>query len=200
MNMKEVVGELTAWSAVQGSKHVVRLVSAMAEGRRVFMVMERCEGSILTRVFDRESPGFWALESRRVLKEMLLGVQACHCADIVHRDIKPENFLVASDGSTVKLCDFGLAARMPRSGQLQGLAGTIPFTSPEMLRGSRYGKATDMWSYGVTAYKLSFGVFPFPFCRHSLKIMFDLPARCLAGEASRRCRPPAGAPTTRIWP
>jgi len=191
MLMKEVVGELASWSAVQGNKHVVNLVSAMVEEHRVFMVMERCESNILHKV--SESPTFWALESRRVLKEMLLGVQACHLAGIVHRDIKPQNYLLGSDGSTVKLCDFGLAVRMPRRGQLRGVAGTIPFTSPEMLLDSGYGKATDVWSYGVSAYYLCFGVFPFPkaFCQDTecmeKAILLGLPARCLqngSGEAA----------------
>jgi len=130
------------------------------------------------------------------LREMLLGVQACHLVDIVHRDIKPQNYLLGSDGSTVKLCDFGLAVRMPRRGQLRGVAGTIPFTSPEMLMDSgygRYGKATDVWSYGVSAYYLCFGVFPFPkaFCQDTecmeKAILLGLPARCLqngSGEAA----------------
>jgi len=159
MQLEEVVGELAAWSAVQGSRHVVGLVSAMVVRRSVFMVMERCETSILGKV--SESPRFWPLESQRVLKEMLLGVQACHQADIVHRDIKPQNFLLGADGSTVKLCDFGLAVKMPRRGKLGGMAGTLPFSSPEMLKGSGYGKATDMWSFGVMAYYLSFGHLPF---------------------------------------
>ncbi|CAK0791951.1 unnamed protein product, partial [Prorocentrum cordatum] len=158
-HLEEVIGELAAWSAVNGHKHVVGFVSAMVEGNRVFMVMERCETSIIHKVSN--SPGFWVVESRRVMKEMLLGVQACHLVDIVHRDIKPQNYLLAADGSTVKLCDFGLAARMPCPGQLLGLAGTIPYMSPEMLRGSGYGKATDMWSYGVMAYLLCFGAFPY---------------------------------------
>jgi serine/threonine protein kinase len=183
MAMKEVVGELASWSAVQGSKHVVNLVSAMVEEHQVFMVMERCESNVARKYYGE--PGFWALESRRVLKEMLLGVQACHRAGIVHRDIKPQNYLLGSDGSTVKLCDFGLAVRMPRRGQLRGVAGTIPFTSPEMLMDSGYGKATDMWSFGVTAYTLCFGVFPFPkaFCQDTESmekaILLGLPARCL---------------------
>jgi serine/threonine protein kinase len=184
MRIEEVVCELATWSAVQGSKHVVNLVSAILEKRLVYMVMERCENSILRKV--TESPVFWAQESRRVLKEMLLGVQACHHADIVHRDIKPQNFLLGADGSTVKLCDFGLAVRMSGSRQLRGMAGTIPFASPEMLSESGYGKATDMWSFGIMAYYLGFGELPFNpdkmTCEGMRKaIQLGLPAR------SRRC-------------
>jgi serine/threonine protein kinase len=189
MHMDEIVSELASWSAVQGSEHVVSLVSAMVEGPRVFMVMERCEIDITSKV--AESPCFWALESQRVLKEMLLGVQACHFADIVHRDIKPQNFLLGSDGVTVKLCDFGLATRMPRRGQLWGMVGTVPFASPEMLKDDGYDKATDMWSYGVTAYLLCFGVYPFPFrglSTHSdMKnvILLGLAPRCLQKGGGR---------------
>jgi len=184
MQMEEVVCELAAWSAVQGSRHVVNFVSATVERRLVFMVMERCGASILHRAAESpDSPGFWGRESRRVLKEMLLGVQACHHADIVHRDVKPQNFLLGADGSTVKLCDFGLAVRMPHQRQLRGMAGTIPFASPEMLKGSGYGKATDVWSFGIMAYYLSFGGLPFipdkTTCEGMKKAhRRGLPARC----------------------
>lgn len=155
----EVISELRAWSAVGSSDHVVRLVTAMAERRLFFIVMERCECTIVEKI--EAMPELWALQSQRILKEMLLGVQACHLADVVHRDIKPDNFLVGTDGRTVKLCDFGLAAKLPSRGQLKGTCGTVPFMSPEMLKNSAYGKATDVWSYGCTAYMLCYGELAF---------------------------------------
>ncbi|CAK0840089.1 unnamed protein product [Prorocentrum cordatum] len=164
-NVKEVVGQLASWSGVQDSKHVVSLLSAMVEEQRVFMVMEGCESNILRKISG--SPSFWAPESHRVLKEMLLGVQACNLAVTVRRSIKPHDCPIRSDGSTVKLCDFGLVVRTPRGGQLREVASTILFTSQEMLMGYGYGKAKDVWPFRVIAYWLCFDVLPFPkaFCQ-----------------------------------
>jgi serine/threonine protein kinase len=93
---------------------------------------------------------------------MLLGMQACHLADVAHLDVKPDNFLVGTDGRTVKLCDFGLAAKLPSSGLLKGRCGTLHFMPPEMLNNNAlFGKPTDVWSYGCTAYLLCFGEYPF---------------------------------------
>lgn len=157
---KRVTNELATWSAVGSSDYVVRLVEAFAEARVSFIVMERCESTIMGKI--SAVPELWAAESRRMLKEMLLGVQACHLADVAHLDVKPDNFLVGTDGRTVKLCDFGLAAKLPSSGLLEGRCGTLQFMSPEMLKSNAlFGKPTDVWSYGCTAYLLRFGEPPF---------------------------------------
>lgn len=52
-----------------------------------------------------------------MLRGMLAGIGACHSAGVAHRDIKADNFLVAASSPcmadfTIKLCDFGLAARV----------------------------------------------------------------------------------------
>lgn len=175
--------EVDAWSAVRGGDHVVRLVAAIAEPRAFFIVTERCESTVIAKI--SAVPELWARESRRMLGEMLRGVQACHLADVVHRDVKPDNFLVGADGRTVKLCDFGLAAKMPSCGRLRDRCGTLPFMSPEMLaKNAEYGKPTDVWSYGCTAYLLCCGRMPFAPDRPTLDSM----RRAVLAGAPRRQR------------
>ena len=43
-----------------------------------------------------------------IIRQVLLGVAACHSHGVLHRDVKPANVLIAADG-TLKLADFGLA-------------------------------------------------------------------------------------------
>ena len=43
-----------------------------------------------------------------IIRQILLGVAACHSHGVLHRDVKPGNILIGSDG-TLKLADFGLA-------------------------------------------------------------------------------------------
>ena len=68
-----------AWSAVGNSDHVVRLVDVMAEPRAFYTVTERCESTIMAKI--SAMPELWALESQRMLKEMLHGVQACRALE-----------------------------------------------------------------------------------------------------------------------
>ena len=68
-------------------------------------------GSRGTGFFDR---GLSEMDVKKVMYQLLKGLQYCHAQNIVHRDIKPENILVSKEGA-VKLCDFGFARSMGNS-------------------------------------------------------------------------------------
>ncbi len=44
---------------------------------------------------------------------------------------------------------------------MQILCGTLDYVCPEMVNGVHYTKEVDLWSVGVLAYQLLFGVAPF---------------------------------------
>lgn len=39
-------------------------------------------------------------------------------------------------------------------------AGTVPFFSPEVLRGQSYSRALDWWSVGITAFNIAYAKLP----------------------------------------
>lgn len=99
-----------------------------------------------------------------IITEMLQALDCIHRLRLVHRDVKPDNFLCSGKKRTVKLCDFGLSGVLPgHRGKLQGVVGTAPYMSPEMLKPSRHmhDTKTDIWSVGVIAYILLCGQFPY---------------------------------------
>ena len=61
----------------------------------------------------------------------------------------------------VKLIDFGLAKFTHKTPELDGIKGTPYFMSPEVIRGEKYDKRTDLWSMGVITYLLLSGSMPF---------------------------------------
>jgi len=122
--------------------------------------MEKCHGSVLD-MFMRQSKSPCDWDILGVLAQMLEALRQVHACNIAQRDVKPENFLAGGqDGTTVKLCDFGLSAMVPRSKGLTAVVGTPPYMSPEMLQGKAYTSMTDIWSFGSTAYLLFYGEFP----------------------------------------
>jgi serine/threonine protein kinase len=97
-----------------------------------------------------------------IFVQMFKGIVHVHSLQVVHRDIKPDNYLVGGqDGQTVKLCDYGLSAILPKSGKLPGVYGTAPFMCPEMLSGRSYDEKADVWSLAALVYVLLFGNFPY---------------------------------------
>lgn len=150
--------EVKTWTAVSGHPNVVELRNTFNGLGCCLMIMERCDCTVTEKL--RSGLPNIKEQLPRMLRDMLLGINACHQAKVVHRDIKTENFMLGADGKTVKLCDFGLAAKMTTRG-LRGEFGTAPMMSPEMLIGEVYDYGTDVWSFGAMAYLMLFKELPY---------------------------------------
>lgn len=101
--------------------------------------------------------------ARKYFRDLIAAVHHIHKNRVVHRDIKPENLLLAADG-TLKVADFGVSTLFEGDDDmLQSTAGSAAFMAPEMCKGQRpfSGRATDLWSMGVTLFVFLFGSLPF---------------------------------------
>lgn len=102
------------------------------------------------------------------------GLSAAHDAGIIHRDLKPENIFITSDNH-VKILDFGLARHESKVAEQDVssaptatrqtapnvVMGTIPYMSPEQVRGNPLDTRTDIFSFGCVLYEMISGHSPF---------------------------------------
>ena len=129
-----------------------------------FYAMELVEGETLEARLCREGPlpPFLALD---VVAQTARALSAAELQGLVHRDLKPSNLMLA-DGpeSTVKIIDFGLA-KLPLEDETDltqgGFVGTPAFASPEQFAGTGMDGRSDLYSLGVTLWKMLTGKSPF---------------------------------------
>jgi non-specific serine/threonine protein kinase len=141
-------------------------------GDTPFIAMEQVSGESLKQVLSRGSlPPKQLLEIARQIAE---GLNEAHQAGVLHRDIKPGNIMLDAKGR-VKILDFGLAAFaakeraqgeteesfITRTASTATTGGTVPYMSPEQLRGEPTDARSDIFSFGVMLYECLTGRLPF---------------------------------------
>ena len=130
-----------------------------------FIVMEYVPGVTLNeRIADH------ALTEKEITQlglQLVEGLAAAHDQHVIHRDLKPNNLRLTPDGR-LKILDFGLAklAESPTPDaetESRGLAGvgTLPYMSPEQLRGERVDARSDIWGAGTVLYEMATRHFAF---------------------------------------
>lgn len=147
--------------------HIASVYDVLEENGETFLVMEYVEGQTLRQ----------RLEKPLDLKEFLPLVVQCaealvaaHEKGIVHRDIKPENLMVTPKGQ-LKILDFGVAKRVPRTDETTAaastastaapFAGTPAYMAPEVLLEKKIDGRADIFSLGVILYEVLAGRHPF---------------------------------------
>lgn len=107
----------------------------------------------------------------RLGTQLAEGLAAAHKHGVVHRDLKPGNLMVTPDGR-LKILDFGLARLLQPTQDIDitksvttgagTVSGTVPYMSPEQLRGLRIDTRTDIYAAGAVLYEMAAGQRPFP--------------------------------------
>ncbi|MGA9905010.1 MAG: protein kinase [Candidatus Sulfotelmatobacter sp.] len=136
-----------------------------------FLVMEYVGG---VAVDARLASG--PLTQKEVLRlgfQLADGLASAHEHGVIHRDLKPANMRLTED-HRLKILDFGLAQFVRQETDLgitasisdtKNVTGTLPYMSPEQLRGDLTDQRSDLWSAGAVLYELATGRRPFPFAQ-----------------------------------
>ena len=140
--------------------HIVDIFDAVVEPDRSYLVMEYVPGTTLEAHADPAT----LLPMTKVVEIIFKCVRALEYAcrhGVIHRDIKPGNILLSEDGET-KVGDFGASFQQKLMETTQiGAVGSPAFMSPEQIRMEPLTHQTDIYSLGVTMYRLLTGRLPF---------------------------------------
>jgi serine/threonine protein kinase/Tfp pilus assembly protein PilF len=137
-----------------------------------FIAMELVSGESLKQILLRGVPS--RAQFLDVARQIAEGLYEAHHAGVLHRDIKPGNVMLDTKGRA-KILDFGLAMLVgkerghgeavetfiTRTATQWSTGGTVPYMSPEQLRGDPTDARSDIFSLGVLLYECLSGRLPF---------------------------------------
>ncbi|VWC69611.1 serine/threonine protein kinase [Burkholderia lata] len=145
-------------AALRHPNIVALLDQGQAPDGRLFAVFERVQGRTLRDRLAREGP-LSAVDTGRLMTQVLDALAAAHRRGIVHRDLKPQNIVIemADDGPHAKLLDFGIGALLPGTADIAPQAATLAaevlgspsYCAPEQLRNEPPTPGSDLYAWGL---------------------------------------------------
>ena len=152
------------------SEHVAKVIEAHTDATPPYLLLEWLSGQTLEACLSSRKV-LCCQEALWIARQCAQGMHDLLVAGYTHGDIKPSNIFVLDDGR-VKLIDLGFARPDHLSPiDLEGspgrvLTGTPEYLAPEALvprnsTGSTGGISRDIYSLGVTLYRMLTGVLPF---------------------------------------
>ena len=119
-----------------------------------YILMEYIDGPGVNSLIKNRDERF--VKNRlKFIRQMAEAIEAVHQAGFIHRDICPRNFICNRDLKWLKLIDFGLT--VPDDGPFRmpgNRTGTPQYMAPEIVRRRATDKRVDIFSFGVTAYRM----------------------------------------------
>ena len=151
--------------------HIVKVFDAVMDGEVNYMVMEYVEGETLERYaeIDHLLPLSTVAE---IIYKCCKALEYAQYQGVIHRDIKPANILLHGE-SDIKISDFGAAViESQQTTQVSGV-GSPAYMSPEQIKEQTLSHQTDIYSLGVSMYKLLTGKLPFD-ARNNYSMLYQI--------------------------
>lgn len=142
--------------------NIVQIYDIIQEADEFSLVMEYIEGETLDKHIKEHKV---SVRQRLIwLHQIAQGLTAAHKQGLIHRDLKADNVLINRE-NIAKITDFGIAKNTQSNNTdltLTGkLLGSYSALSPEQALGRPIDERSDLFSFGIMAFKLLCGCHPF---------------------------------------
>eukprot|EP00798_Chlamydomonas_sp_ICE-L_P017976 gene17976-24382_t len=141
--------------------HIVRMTDFFLFHKHLCIVFEQLDINLFELLKRNAFRGLSLNLVQLFVRQILNSLAVLRDASIIHCDLKPENILLKNAHSgEVKIIDFGSACFENRT--VYSYIQSRFYRSPEVVMGTTYNIAIDMWSLGCVAAELFLGLPLFP--------------------------------------
>ncbi|PPR04154.1 hypothetical protein CVT24_010714 [Panaeolus cyanescens] len=180
---KRLNREVYVWHRLEHPNVVKLFGTSYHMASRPAMIMQWYKNGSAADYLARKNPGADRLQ---LILDVARGLAYLHTHQppIVHADLKGNNVLITDEGRAV-LCDFGLSNVIEGLGRPEGMTLSSPDFGPLRWQGPEfmdedYEQATlasDVWSYGCTAFELLTGRLPYGHRTRDAQVIADMQLR-----------------------
>lgn len=144
--------------------NVIKCFEHGEAGGSDYIVLEYLDGMTLSTLTETDSR---RLVGHRLsfLCQAAGGLAHVHSRRFIHHDFCAKNLFVTSD-NRIKVIDFGLATPLLDTQASIGGVGTAEIVAPEVLRREPSDHRADIFAWGVVAYEVLSGRWPFESPEH----------------------------------
>lgn len=127
-----------------------------------YFALQWCAGGSLADLIRRDGQ-IGLLPAIDMILQCADALMAASKKGVVHRDIKPSNIMF-DENNQIKIVDFGVARietaiqKPTTSGEI---VGSPAYMSPEQSRGTHTDHRADIYSLGITFYRMLYGTLPY---------------------------------------
>ncbi|GBB87816.1 hypothetical protein RclHR1_01430025 [Rhizophagus clarus] len=132
------------------------------ETKNYTMVLDYAEGGSLRSYLNEKHSELNWNEKICCLQNAIFGLEFIHEKELIHRDLHIGNILklkyktVITDMGLCKPANYNASENAKNT-----IFGVLPYIAPEVLKGKKYTKAADIYSFGIIMYEVISGLPPY---------------------------------------
>ncbi|KAI8096369.1 kinase-like domain-containing protein [Halteromyces radiatus] len=156
----KILKDLVTWDP-EDAHHNVRMTDYFYFRNHLCIVCECLSINLYEFIKKYEYKGFTVSLIKRFALQLLRSLCLLYDHGVIHCDLKPENILLKHPAkSTIKVIDFGSSCFANE--KMYTYIQSRFYRAPEIILGTTYDTAIDMWSFGCILAELYTGIPIFP--------------------------------------